>query len=82
MGGWPKDGDAKKCIDALEREFHWRYETADGRAAHVAGILYCSEASRDGCRVRVASTGQNTAKKVWQAAGRCAHGCAPTRRHW
>lgn len=81
MGGLPDDPDAKKALDALCREFGWEY-TETGPRSHPAGFLLCGEHSRDGCRINVASTGQNTAKKMWRKALRCSHGYRPTRRHW
>lgn len=82
MGGMPKGSDAKKCVDALCDEFGWTYHPSKGGRAHPAGALYCSEHSTEGCRINVASTGNNTARKVWAAARRCTHGCKPTRNQW
>lgn len=82
MGGLPSDGDARKCIQALRSEFGWEYHETKGARAHPAGYLHCKEHSRDGCRINVAGTGKNTAKKIWAAARRCSHKCAPNRAHW
>lgn len=82
MGGLPKDSDAKYCIEALENDFGWTYKMTTGKNSHPAGYLLCPENSRDGCRINVASTGQNTAKKTWRLARKCTHGNAPNRSHW
>lgn len=81
MGGLPGDPDSRDCLTVLVNEYGWNY-VESGPRAHPAGHLLCSHAARDGCRINVASTGQNTAKKIWQKAKRCTHGNAPDRRHW
>jgi hypothetical protein len=78
VGGWPKDGDAKKCIKALSSDFGWDYDTSVGKSAHITGKLLCG----DGCRISVMSTGNNTARAVWKASRRCTHGKAPDRAQW
>ena len=79
MGGWPKDGDAKKAIKALVKEFDWTYDTdSPGGSAHPAGFLTCE----DGCRTAVYSTGRNTARALWRVARKCVHGHAPDRLQW
>ena len=82
MGGLPKGSDAKKCIDALTREFGWTYQETTGGAAHAAGIIMCPHRERGGCRKSVNGTGLNTARKIWQYALNCTHDYAPGRRHW
>lgn len=81
MGGLPDDPEAKKAVDVLCREFGWEYRQT-GPHSHPAGQLFCAEHSRDGCIINVASTGHNTARKMWQKARRCTHGCAPIYRQW
>lgn len=81
MGGLPKDAEAKKALAALCDEFGWTYTEASSHA-HPAGTLRCTERSRMGCQIQVASTGRNTARALWRAASRCSHGCKPTRRQW
>jgi hypothetical protein len=82
VGGLPKDSDAKYCIETLVKDFGWTYKETTGRNSHPAGFLLCSENNREGCRINVASTGQNTAKKMWRRAKACTHGDAPNRSHW
>jgi len=81
MGGLPGDHDSRDCVRALVSEFGWRW-VESGPRSHPAGYLLCSHSSRDGCRINVASTGHNTARKIWQKARRCSHGNAPNRRQW
>lgn len=82
VGGWPSDNDARKSIEALVADFSWTYQETEGGHSHPVGALLCSERSRLGCRINVYGTGHNTARKLWRAAKRCSHGCAPNRSQW
>ena len=82
VGGWPKDAEARKAIQALCDDFGWRYEPAKGRSAHGVGTVMCPEPSRDGCRHTVNGTASNTARALWKLAKQCPHGARPDRNHW
>lgn len=82
MPGLPKDSDAKKVIRVLRREFGWDYIDPPGFSGHVVGTLMCPENTRNGCRLPVYGTGNNTARALWQDANRCTHGASPGRAHW
>lgn len=55
MGGGVKDKDVRQFIDRMVSK-GWRYEEAEGRTSHPAGVLLCPEETRDGCRMTVYST--------------------------
>lgn len=76
MGGLPNDKDAKKVIRSLEANHGWVYDTDVGSSAHRCGDLQCGF----GCKIKVFSTGNNTARALWSAARRCSHGRAPDTR--
>jgi hypothetical protein len=78
MGGYPKDSDAKKCIQVLQSEFNWTYDANVGKSAHHTAMMLCGE----GCRTPVFSTGNNTARALWRFARKCSHGKAPARPQW
>lgn len=78
-GGWPKDKEAKRALDVLEREFGWDYDTSTvGKSSHAIGFLSCG----DGCRTSVYGTATGTARALWGFARKCPHGRAPERRSW
>lgn len=75
-GGWPRDKDARKAIDALESEFGWTYDTTSvGKSSHAIGFLLCG----DGCRHVVYGTANGTARALWGRARKCPHGHTPDR---
>ncbi len=67
-----------KDIEAVLRAAEvagWRVEKA-GPRAHPWGFLYCTEASRQGCRYAVASTPRNptgAARRLARSVASCPH---------